>query len=215
MSLDKVLVTLGGLGAIAFIVWFFWLWRREGVQAALTSSGYQEALILVKGGYTPDVIVVERGRPELYRRPRLVGDEDDAVSVDDRAARRGRAERAHLVVLRHFEVALARDDLERPEAEEENAEDRHRDDAEDRDPDRRLRGDAVGLLRPGIRREEPAREIRARARQPGSPRGARAVAPGRSGGKARRADRRAGGSGRGSAGACRRRTPPPTPSRRA
>jgi plastocyanin domain-containing protein len=63
MPLDKLLVTLGGLGGIAFIVWFFWLWRREGVQAALTSSGYQEALILVKGGYTPDVIVVERGRP--------------------------------------------------------------------------------------------------------------------------------------------------------
>jgi plastocyanin domain-containing protein len=63
MLLDKLLVTLGGLGAIAFIVWFFWLWRKEGVQAALTSSGYQEALILVKGGYTPDVIVVERGRP--------------------------------------------------------------------------------------------------------------------------------------------------------
>jgi len=63
MPLDKLLVTLGGLGAIAFIVWFFWLWRKEGVQAALTSSGYQEALILVKGGYTPDVIVVEHGRP--------------------------------------------------------------------------------------------------------------------------------------------------------
>ena len=63
MPLDKLLVTLGGLGAIAFIVWFFWLWRKEGVQAVLTSSGYQEALILVKGGYTPDVIVVERGRP--------------------------------------------------------------------------------------------------------------------------------------------------------
>ena len=63
MPLDKLLVTLGGLGAIAFIVWFFWLWRKEGVQAALTSSGFQEALILVKGGYTPDVIVVEHGRP--------------------------------------------------------------------------------------------------------------------------------------------------------
>ena len=63
MPLDKLLVTLGGLGAIAFIVWFFWLWRKEGVQATLTSSGYQEALILVKGGYTPDIIVVERGRP--------------------------------------------------------------------------------------------------------------------------------------------------------
>ncbi|HXH12167.1 MAG TPA: cupredoxin domain-containing protein [Alphaproteobacteria bacterium] len=29
----------------------------------MASSGYQEALVLVKGGYTPDVIVVERGRP--------------------------------------------------------------------------------------------------------------------------------------------------------
>ena len=63
MPLDKLLVTLGGLGAIGFVVWLFWLWRRQGVQAALTSSGYQEALILVTGGYTPDVIVVERGRP--------------------------------------------------------------------------------------------------------------------------------------------------------
>ncbi len=63
MPIDKLLVTLGGAGAIAFIVWFFWLWKKEGVRAALTSSGYQEALILVKGGYTPDVIVVERGRP--------------------------------------------------------------------------------------------------------------------------------------------------------
>ena len=63
MPLDKVLVTLGGMGATAFIAWFFWLWRKEGVRAPLTSSGYQEALILVKGGYTPNVIVVERGRP--------------------------------------------------------------------------------------------------------------------------------------------------------
>jgi plastocyanin domain-containing protein len=63
MPLDKVLVTLGGMGAIAFIAWFFWLWKKVGVRAPLTSSGYQEALILVKGGYTPNVIVVERGRP--------------------------------------------------------------------------------------------------------------------------------------------------------
>ena len=63
MPLDKVLVTLGGMGAIAFIVWFFWLWKEAGVRAPLTSSGYQEAMILVKGGYTPNVIVVERGRP--------------------------------------------------------------------------------------------------------------------------------------------------------
>lgn len=29
----------------------------------LTSGGYQEQMVLVKDGYTPDVIVVEAGRP--------------------------------------------------------------------------------------------------------------------------------------------------------
>jgi len=63
MSADKILVTLGGLAAIAFIVWFFWMVKRPGVKAGLSSSGYQEAMVLVKGGYTPDVIVVQRGKP--------------------------------------------------------------------------------------------------------------------------------------------------------
>ncbi len=63
MTPDKILVTLGGVAAIAFIVWFFWLIKKPGIKAALTSGGYQEAMVLVKGGYTPDVIVVERGRP--------------------------------------------------------------------------------------------------------------------------------------------------------
>jgi plastocyanin domain-containing protein len=63
MTPDKILVTLGGLAAIAFIVWFFWLHKKPGMKASLSSSGYQEALVLVKGGYTPDVILVERGKP--------------------------------------------------------------------------------------------------------------------------------------------------------
>ena len=63
MTPDKIIVTLGGLAAIAFIVWFFWLVKKQGVKASLSSSGYQEVMVLVKGGYTPDVIVVERGRP--------------------------------------------------------------------------------------------------------------------------------------------------------
>ena len=54
---------LGGLAVIAGIAWFFWGPRRGGVRAALTSGGYQEAMILVKGGYTPDLVVVQRGRP--------------------------------------------------------------------------------------------------------------------------------------------------------
>src|SRR4030066_1778827 len=63
MSLDKILMIFGGLVAIAFIVWFFWMAKKPGVKAALTSGGYQEAMVLVKGGYTPDVIVVEKGKP--------------------------------------------------------------------------------------------------------------------------------------------------------
>ena len=52
-----------GLLAIAGVAWFFWGPRRAGVQAALTSSGAQEATIVVKGAYIPNVIVVEHGRP--------------------------------------------------------------------------------------------------------------------------------------------------------
>ncbi len=63
MTWDRILVNLIGLGLIGFIVWFFWLVKTKGVRAATTSGGYQEQMVLVKGGYTPDVIVVERGKP--------------------------------------------------------------------------------------------------------------------------------------------------------
>ena len=48
--------------AIALIVWYFWLYRKEGVQV-VEAGGVQEAMITVKGGYDPDVIVVKRGKP--------------------------------------------------------------------------------------------------------------------------------------------------------
>ncbi|MFO1387178.1 MAG: cupredoxin domain-containing protein [Chitinivorax sp.] len=63
MSPDRWIVTLLGLALIAFIIWFFWLKKSKGTAAHLGSSGLQEAMILVKGGYTPDVIVVKTGRP--------------------------------------------------------------------------------------------------------------------------------------------------------
>lgn len=70
MTPDQILVTLGGLAVIGFIAWFFWLKRTPGVRAALVGDGYQEQLILVKGGYTPDTIRVAAGRPVrlLFRR---------------------------------------------------------------------------------------------------------------------------------------------------
>ena len=63
MTWDRIIVDLVGLGLIGFIVWFFWMVKTKGVKAALTSGGFQEQMVLVKGGYTPDVIVVERGKP--------------------------------------------------------------------------------------------------------------------------------------------------------
>ena len=63
MTWDRVLVDVVGLGLTAFIVWFFWLVKATGVRAGITSGGYQEQMVLVKGGYTPDIIVVEAGKP--------------------------------------------------------------------------------------------------------------------------------------------------------
>ena len=63
MAASQIFVTLAGLVLIGGIAWFFWGPRKGGFRAPVTSRGYQEAMILVKGGYTPDVIVVEHGKP--------------------------------------------------------------------------------------------------------------------------------------------------------
>jgi len=69
MTTDVILVNLGGLSLIGWIVWYFWLSHSQGVLADV-SAGLQSALIVVKGGYTPDTIVVECGRPVrlIFRR---------------------------------------------------------------------------------------------------------------------------------------------------
>lgn len=63
MTATDLLVILVGLALIIGIAWFFWGPRKSGTRAAVTSGGYQEAMVLVKGGYTPDVIVVQHGKP--------------------------------------------------------------------------------------------------------------------------------------------------------
>ena len=70
MNTAQIIVSAGGLLAIAAVAWFFWGPRGQGVTAATGPSGYQEAMILVKGAYTPDVIVVQHGKPVrlIFRR---------------------------------------------------------------------------------------------------------------------------------------------------
>ncbi|MHB1568972.1 MAG: cupredoxin domain-containing protein [Solirubrobacteraceae bacterium] len=63
MSIAQIIVTAAGLAAITGVAWFFWGPRGAGVTAGVTSSGFQEAMILVKGAYRPDVIVVQHGKP--------------------------------------------------------------------------------------------------------------------------------------------------------
>jgi plastocyanin domain-containing protein len=63
MSLTNSIALLVGIALIGAIIWFFWGPRKSGVRAGVTSGGYQEAMILVKGGYTPDVLLVQHGKP--------------------------------------------------------------------------------------------------------------------------------------------------------
>lgn len=61
--MDRLFVTILGLLAVAGIAWFFWGPRRGGVRASAVAGGYQEANITVHGGYVPDTVVVQPGRP--------------------------------------------------------------------------------------------------------------------------------------------------------
>ena len=89
MTPDRWIVLILGISLIIFIVWFFWLKRAKGTRAAETSDGYQEVMILVKGGYTPDTIVVQRGKPVRlnFRREETATCSEMVVLADfDRSA---------------------------------------------------------------------------------------------------------------------------------
>jgi len=62
MSIADVSVITGAFVLSALVIWYFFLSEKEGARVAV-SSGVQEANIVVKGGYTPDVLVVKAGRP--------------------------------------------------------------------------------------------------------------------------------------------------------
>lgn len=84
MTADRWIVTSLGLALIAFIIWFFWLKKAQGVRVSATTGGYQEAMILVKGGYTPDTIIVTHGRPVRlnFRREETASCSDKVVFAD-------------------------------------------------------------------------------------------------------------------------------------
>lgn len=84
MTPDRWFVLVGGLVLVAFIVWFFWLKRTKGMRAAETSSGRQEVMVLVKGGYTPDTIIVRHGKPVRvnFRREETASCSEKVIFAD-------------------------------------------------------------------------------------------------------------------------------------
>lgn len=56
MRTDEIIVSVFGLLSIAFIYWFFLGKRREIVQAS------EEIDIIVDGGYSPEIISVDKGK---------------------------------------------------------------------------------------------------------------------------------------------------------
>lgn len=63
MNTLQILVILSGIVLTVLIAWYFWFAPKAQTRVAISESGAQEVAITVKGGYTPDVIVVQKGRP--------------------------------------------------------------------------------------------------------------------------------------------------------
>jgi plastocyanin domain-containing protein len=69
MDTKEIFVLIGGVAAIAFVLWYFF-GPRQAVAASVGQAGVQEVKVTVKGGYSPDVIVVKQGQPvrlDFYR----------------------------------------------------------------------------------------------------------------------------------------------------
>ncbi|HEU0291511.1 MAG TPA: cupredoxin domain-containing protein [Anaerolineales bacterium] len=63
MTTVQIIVILSGIALTILIAWYFWFAPKTQTRALVAESGAQEVAITVKGGYTPDVIVVQKGRP--------------------------------------------------------------------------------------------------------------------------------------------------------
>ena len=96
-------------------------------------------------------------RPDADRRDGAVVDEQLSVAIEDLAAGRLDAHLAELVVARGAQVVVAGEHLQRPEPQDQQRERGERERAEDADPKRHLRREAVRLLHTRVARQEAAR----------------------------------------------------------
>ena len=63
MPTSQIFVLLGGLAAILWVNWYFFLAGRNRAAMVRMGQGIQEGTITVLGGYSPAVLKVQRGTP--------------------------------------------------------------------------------------------------------------------------------------------------------
>jgi plastocyanin domain-containing protein len=79
MDTSEIMVTMVGLVLAVLVLWCFFFSTRQSAAAVSSASGVQEVAITVKGGYSPAIIEVERGKPvqlSFYR------DEENSCSEE-------------------------------------------------------------------------------------------------------------------------------------
>ena len=88
MDIAEIVVLFTGAALIVLVLWYFF-GEREATAAVVNESGVQEIDITVKGGYSPDVIVVDRGRPVRlnFRREETSSCSEQVVLGDFHIAR--------------------------------------------------------------------------------------------------------------------------------
>ncbi len=62
MDTTESLVVIGGVALISLTLWYFFGERKQ-ISAETNETGVQEIKVTVKGGYSPDVIVVKKDLP--------------------------------------------------------------------------------------------------------------------------------------------------------
>ena len=133
--------------------------RRQRVEASLLDLARERARRDVENlAEALDELVATFLRhvphPELHCGPCDVRHDDASVAIEQRPAWRLDANQAQLVALRGVQVLVAREHLQRPQAQKEDPERGQRDEAENRDAQRQLGREPVRLAHARIRRQE-------------------------------------------------------------
>ena len=79
MTSSEWVVLAGGIAAILWVNWYFFMARR-GQASAAQVAGTQEVVVTVKGGYDPAVIRVRHGQPVRNAVGEEQGDGNDGVA---------------------------------------------------------------------------------------------------------------------------------------